>query len=219
MHSRSHDEIGELVDAFNRMTESLEQTTVSKDYVNAILTELADALIVFDMQGIIVTVNPGTTDLLDYGEAELLGNSIDLVLSPGEQVVRPAALQAAGGVRNYETTYRRRDGSPVPVLFSAALLTRASGGVLIVSTGRDISARKREEQLREELIAQLRDSMAKIKTLRGLIPICAACKKIRDDQGYWSQIELYIREHSEAEFTHGICPECMSRFYPGLGRK
>ncbi|UCF84401.1 MAG: ferritin-like domain-containing protein [Desulfobacteraceae bacterium] len=60
----------------------------------------------------------------------------------------------------------------------------------------------------------LAHKFAQIRTLRGLIPICASCKKIRDDQGYWSQIELYIRDHSEAEFTHSICPECLEKLYP-----
>ena len=52
------------------------------------------------------------------------------------------------------------------------------------------------------------------KGLRGLLPICTSCKKIRDNQGYWNQLEIYIREHSEAEFTHGLCPECVKKFYP-----
>ena len=62
----------------------------------------------------------------------------------------------------------------------------------------------------------LLEALAKIKTLSGLLPICASCKKIRDDQGYWTQLEYYISEHSEAEFTHGCCPECMKKLYPEL---
>jgi len=57
---------------------------------------------------------------------------------------------------------------------------------------------------------------AEVKTLSGLLPICAACKKIRDDQGYWNQIETYVKAHSEADFSHSICPECAKRLYPGL---
>jgi len=55
---------------------------------------------------------------------------------------------------------------------------------------------------------------AEIGTLRGILPICASCKKIRDDKGYWNQIEAYIRDHSDVEFSHGICPDCMKRLYP-----
>lgn len=64
--------------------------------------------------------------------------------------------------------------------------------------------------------ADLRDALAKIKTLSGFIPICASCKKIRDDRGYWSQIEKYITEHSDAQFSHGICPDCAHRLYPNI---
>ena len=62
-----------------------------------------------------------------------------------------------------------------------------------------------------ELVEQ---ALAQVKQLGGLLPICASCKKIRDDKGYWQQIEAYIREHSEAEFSHSICPECVKKLYP-----
>lgn len=61
---------------------------------------------------------------------------------------------------------------------------------------------------------ELEQALNKVKTLSGMLPICASCKKIRDDKGYWQQIELYVREHSEAEFSHGICPECAKKLYP-----
>jgi response regulator RpfG family c-di-GMP phosphodiesterase len=63
-------------------------------------------------------------------------------------------------------------------------------------------------------VDELREALAQIKTLRGIVPICASCKKIRDDQGYWSQVEVYVRDHTEAEFSHDICPECVGRLYP-----
>jgi DNA-binding response OmpR family regulator len=78
-----------------------------------------------------------------------------------------------------------------------------------------IAERTAELQVRESLIAELRETAAKVKVLSGLIPICAKCKKIRDDKGYWGQIEIYIRDHSEAEFSHGICPDCAKVLYPG----
>jgi len=64
--------------------------------------------------------------------------------------------------------------------------------------------------------AELQEALAKIKTLSGLLPICASCKKIRDDKGYWNRIETYISDHSEAEFSHSICPECTKKLYPEL---
>lgn len=63
---------------------------------------------------------------------------------------------------------------------------------------------------------ELQEALIKVKTLSGLLPICASCKKIRDDQGYWQQVEVYIREHSDAEFSHGLCPDCARKLYPEL---
>ncbi len=65
-----------------------------------------------------------------------------------------------------------------------------------------------------EKVHQLQNTLEHVKMLRGIIPICANCKKIRDDKGYWNQVEVYIRDHSDAEFSHGICPECVQKLYP-----
>lgn len=72
------------------------------------------------------------------------------------------------------------------------------------------------EMEREKLICKLQDSLAKIHKLRGLIPICASCKKMRNDQGYWQLVEAYFQEHTEAEFTHTVCPECEKKLYSKL---
>ena len=78
---------------------------------------------------------------------------------------------------------------------------------------RDITERKRAEKEREKLVNELQNALAQVKTLSGLIPICASCKNIRDDKGYWNQIENYLRDHSEAQFSHSICPECARKLY------
>jgi len=70
------------------------------------------------------------------------------------------------------------------------------------------------QQEREKLIAELHAALAKVKLLSGFLPICASCKKIRDDKGYWQQIESYIRDHSDAQFSHGLCPDCAYKLYP-----
>jgi DNA repair exonuclease SbcCD ATPase subunit len=109
------------------------------------------------------------------------------------------------------------------------LLSRSSAVVFIIALGlllsiivilfienKTIYKRKQAEKERENLIAELQDAVTKIKTLSGLLPICSNCKKIRDDKGYWKQIESYIRDHSEAEFTHSMCPICAKKLYPEL---
>lgn len=80
----------------------------------------------------------------------------------------------------------------------------------------DIRERKKAEMEKEATIVELKKAIDEIKILKGLIPICAKCKKVRDDAGYWQHIETYIRERSDAQFTHGICPNCAKELYPGL---
>jgi DNA-binding NtrC family response regulator len=70
---------------------------------------------------------------------------------------------------------------------------------------------------RQRLLQQVREAMEKVKTLSGLLPICSGCKKIRDDRGYWNQIETYVSAHSNASFSHGLCPECLPKFYAEAG--
>ena len=107
------------------------------------------------------------------------------------------------------------------------LLSRSSALVFIIASGlflsiivilfvenKTLAKRRQAEEEREKLIAELQDAASKIKILRGFLPICTTCKKIRDDKGYWNQIESYIREHSEAEFTHSMCPICAKKIYP-----
>jgi PAS domain S-box-containing protein len=91
--------------------------------------------------------------------------------------------------------------------------------IQIIESVMDITDRKQSEREREKLILDLEKALAQVKTLSGLLPICAKCKRIRDDKGYWEQIEVYIREHSEAEFSHSICPECAAEIYGEFYRK
>jgi hypothetical protein len=80
----------------------------------------------------------------------------------------------------------------------------------------EIEQRKKIEEEKETLIGELQEALVQVKTLKGLFPICASCKKIRDDKGYWNQIEAYLKDHSEAEFSHSICPDCLTKLYPGM---
>jgi hypothetical protein len=90
--------------------------------------------------------------------------------------------------------------------------------VAVYGSYRDISERIRSEKERDRLIRELQEALTKVKTLRGLIPICASCKRIRDDKRYWNQIEAHLRKHSDADFSHGFCPECIGRLYPDFNK-
>lgn len=83
----------------------------------------------------------------------------------------------------------------------------------------ETTERKKDEEKLEQTVLELSKALTKVKTLSGLLPICASCKRIRNDKGYWEQLEEYITKHSEALFSHGICPECKERLYPKVARK
>ena len=122
------------------------------------------------------------------------------IMEPGESVLE------------IEESYHSADGSEGTVLTSKVPLRDKYGrvfGILGICT--DITERKKMELENESLIRELQEALSEIKTLRGILPICSNCKKIRDDKGYWNQVEVYIRDHTHAEFTHGICPECYGK--------
>nr|MBF0222922.1 PAS domain-containing protein [Desulfobulbaceae bacterium] len=79
---------------------------------------------------------------------------------------------------------------------------------------RDVTARKIVETEKEILIVKLQQSLKEIKTLRGILPLCSYCKKIRDYRGYWEQVDVYIKQYSDADISHSICPDCMKEHYP-----
>jgi hypothetical protein len=107
------------------------------------------------------------------------------------------------------------DGTRKTILNSALPIRGRDGsitGAIIVN--QDISGRRRIELEREGLLQRLQAALEQVQTLTGLLPICAKCKKIRDEQSQWHSIESYITEHSAATFSHGLCPECLERYYP-----
>ena len=102
------------------------------------------------------------------------------------------------------------------LLFSLALGLAIVVVILLAKENKAIIERKRAEENQKSLILRLQKALAEVKTLSGMLPICASCKKVRDDQGYWKQIERYILDHSEAKLSHSICPECARKLYPEL---
>jgi PAS domain S-box-containing protein len=110
--------------------------------------------------------------------------------------------------REFEYRMLAVDGKTVWLRDKINTINGDNGPVKLRGFMLDITERKLAEQERERLILELQDALNNIKALKGLLPICAWCKKIRNDSGYWQQVELYIQEHSDATFTHGMCPEC-----------
>jgi PAS domain S-box-containing protein len=177
-----------------------------------------DAIVGKALDGTVVSWNAGAEALYGYTANEMVGRSVEILISRdrrNEQLAISRSVNAGERVDRFETLHVRKDGTLVEVSLTISPLKDAQGNIIGASAvARDISKRKREQAESMRLIQELTEALARVKTLSGLLPICASCKKIRDDKGYWQQVETYIRKHSEAEFTHGICPECFQRLYP-----
>lgn len=144
------------------------------------------------------------------------------------EITQYYALQSIQNDEPYERTGRQElvefwmqdeTGRTFPAETQGSLVLDARGipyAVRIVV--RDISKRKELENEREALVNELEKALEQVKTLQGLIPICSSCHKIRDDNGFWQRLEEYIEAHSDAEFSHGICPDCMKTLYPRVSK-
>ena len=181
----------------------------------AVVRDSNDAITLQDLQGNILAWNRGAQRMYGWTEDEALEMNIRETLP---ESCRPASLDITmrltqgEDISSYETQRITKDGRIVEVWLTITALKDTDDKIVaIATTERDITERKEREQEKERY---LEEALANLKVLSGLLPICASCKKIRDDQGYWKQIETYIRDHSQATFTHGICPQCTSKYYP-----
>ncbi len=161
-------------------------------------------------------VNPSWEDLTGYSkeEAQTLNPFMTVHPDMRDKVHTRAGDRIKGEpvpVR-YEMKGINKKGDVVWHDFAATVIEYDNEPAILCITA-DITDRKRAEEDRERLINELQEALDNIKTLKGLLPICAGCKKIRDDKGYWNQIEGYIERHSHALFSHALCPECMENLY------
>jgi len=172
-----------------------------------------------DPNGIIINVNEFEAKFLGYSRKELIGKSVFDLIAPEEQDVARKAFRDKINhwvpTHGFERKYKRKNGEYVDVMIVDRPVYDENKRVVgIRSTVQEITLLKQVRMERDKLIAELSDAIQKIKTLNGLVPICAYCKKIRNDDGYYEQLEKYIMDHSDAVFSHGICPDCMKKLYP-----
>ena len=164
--------------------------------------------------GTILAVNLTGARLLGLDRAQLLKRRFTLLVSQADRPVLNACLAKtfAGESRECcEVALLRAGQEPLFVRVEAVV---SAGRLECRAAVLDVADRHRAEVEQARLVKELQTSLAQVKLLSGLLPICAHCKKIRDDQGYWKQVEGYISSHSEATFSHGICPECLHKLYP-----
>jgi len=167
-------------------------------------------------------VNPALAGMLGRTVEELVGTAVASLTHP-EDVDATAELAHRlfkNEISSYrvEKRYFRKDGSIVWAHVTATAIRDIEGKPLFgLAMIEDISARWLLNQDREQLILQLKAALANVKTLSGLLPMCAWCRRIRDDQGSWSDVEHYVRHQTDADFTHGICPDCQVQVRRDLG--
>jgi PAS domain S-box-containing protein len=189
----------------------------------SISASVHDAMLTVNNKGAITFWNKGAKKIFGYHEAEVIGKNLHLLLAPTkyldavEKGLMRFAVDGKGVAigKTLELSALRKNGAEFPIELSLASY-QIEGKWHAVGTIRDISDRKRAEQEREKMISDLQKALRDVKQLSGLLPICSHCKKVRDDKGYWNQIEAYIAKHSGTAFSHGICPECAKKYYPDM---
>lgn len=170
---------------------------------------------------IIRSCNRRAEELIGYTKEEMIGRSMfELYADTPEGKAKAEKVfkkfMAGEAANDVELKIKRSDNTDVWVSLSENTIVDKDGKIvesrsMIV----DITDRKRVEEERVRLIGEMKEIISEVKKLSGLLPICSNCKKIRDDEGDWKQIEQYISEHFKIQFTHGICPDCVNKYYSG----
>ena len=172
-------------------------------------------------KGIITDANQSFADMLGYEVEEMKGMRVLSMTHPDDKKREVEVMRTiwagTSPSRIFEKRYRHKDGKYRWVNTSVAKLVDVTRDeAYIFGFVEDITDRKQLELERERLINELQDALREIKELRGFLPICANCKKVRDDDGYWQQVEKYIMDRTDAKFSHSICPDCMRKLYPDV---
>ena len=182
------------------------------------LSEVAhDIIFIINRNDVVEYVNTSGADLFHKRADEIIGKTraslFSLDISNGQQRSLQNVFET--GISSYVESKAEHMGQVtwlgtwlVPLRDDSSQITAVMG------VARDITDQKWQEEDKQKLLDNLQEALAQVKTLSGLLPICSVCKRIRDDNGYWQQVEGYIQKHTDATFTHGVCPECFLKLYP-----
>ncbi len=203
----------------------VEERRRAEEQFRLVVEAAPTGMVMVDHEGTILMVNALIERLFGHRQADLHGQPIEMLVPerfrgqhPGHRRRFSAAPSSRAMGMGRDLYGLRKDGSEFPVEIGLNPM-KTPDGVLVMASIIDITERKRTEASRETLVRELQAALEHIKTLRGLLPICASCKKIRNDQGYWEHIEEYVQAHSQATFTHGLCQECLKTLYPKVWKE
>ncbi len=180
----------------------------------ALLDCVADPIFVKDRHHRLVQMNEAFCRFMGSTREKLLGQTGLELVNPEEAAVWVAKddeVLETGRENVSEEAATFGDGRSLVVVTRKTLYVNEKGERFIVAVVRDITEAKRAAEEREKLVVALKAALAEVRTLQEYLPICSYCRKVRDDQNYWTQIENYITEHTGSMFSHGICPECYQK--------
>ncbi len=185
-------------------------------YLAAIVESSDDAIYGKTLDSMIASWNPAAERLFGYSAEEIIGRSTVALfpLNRRDELLDIVASIRRGEIVSLPDTERlHKDGQAVPVSVTISPIKDDQGEIIGASSiVRDLRRQKQAEQERRQLSQRLFAVTNEVKMLSGMLPICASCKRIRDDQGYWEQVETYLSKHSEVIFSHSLCPECAAQY-------
>ncbi len=201
---------GLFYDEYKRVEAELHR---SQDRYRSVVENSLGLICTHDMSGVLLSVNLAAARALGCEGDNWAGKNLAQFLAPSARHTFPEYLQRARE-RGQDSGYVRiiaRDRK-VRVWLYRNLTVRENGNPpYVVGHALDVTEQRRTERELQSALGELKKTLAEVKTLRGLLPICAWCKKIRAEDGGWNELESYVTEHSEASFSHGICPDCLSK--------
>ena len=194
----------------------LEQLRDSERHYRILLDESMDPTFSFYPDGTYRYVNHAFAKGVGKTSDEIIGHTIWDVFEKDEADRRFAVVEKVftqGNTEEIEVRVPLPSGDTYYLTTVKPILNEVGTVETVICTSKNITKRKLTEIALKAEHDRLLEAMEQIRTLSGLLPICASCKKIRDDKGYWNQIEVYIQKHSDAQFSHGICPDCVKKLY------
>jgi PAS domain S-box-containing protein len=183
---------------------------VSDEVEDRFFASSIDMLCVLDFSGYFKRLNPAWERALGFTRDELRSRPFIEFVHPddrGRTLAQNRQVRGGGQALGFENRYLCKDGSFRWFRWNA---TPDSPGRVIYSVARDVTVTKQAEEERERLVRALQDTLAEVRTLQAILPICSYCRKVRDDENFWHNVETYIARHTGTHFSHSICPGCMA---------
>jgi PAS domain S-box-containing protein len=202
-----------LIETITTLEQAHAALQESRERYRSLVDNMQDLLCELNQAGQYLYVSQNYADVLGYAPGELLGRNAFELVHPDDLAAATGVFDSPDGQGQTVFRYRHQNGAWRWMESTGKAYTATGGESRGVVISRDITDRKRTEEERENHILLLQHALDNIKVLRGLLPICSHCKKIRDDQGRWHTVETYMQERADVDFSHGICPDCLNKHY------